>query len=177
MRNSQANWLDCYREIWLVDFEFRQPDGGLPEPHCMVALEFHTGRTSRKQSRPENRWEYQQRDQCSLCCRSHNHGSKGGGVNDLIERMGEGYGFIVERDRLSGKPRFRVRFHRLFSCMSDDFSQWLSDIAAGDDEAVRKLWDTYFKRMVALLPATPDALDIKPQNRYRSASFCGQFPL
>ena len=45
--SNRVNWLGCYREIWLVDFEFRQPDGGLPEPHCMVALEFHTGRIIR----------------------------------------------------------------------------------------------------------------------------------
>ena len=44
---SRANWLGFYREIWLVDFEFRQSDGGLPEPICMVAIEFRTGNTIR----------------------------------------------------------------------------------------------------------------------------------
>ncbi len=40
--------LHHYREIWLTDFEYSQPDGeriGLP--HCMVAREFRTGRTLR----------------------------------------------------------------------------------------------------------------------------------
>ena len=40
-------WLKYYREIWLVDFEFRQPDGGLPEVHCMVARELRSGRIIR----------------------------------------------------------------------------------------------------------------------------------
>ena len=39
--------LRHFREVWLVDFEFRQPDGERPEPHCMVAREFRTGRTLR----------------------------------------------------------------------------------------------------------------------------------
>ena len=39
--------LDAYREVWFVDFEFRQPDGERPEPHCLVAREFRTGRTLR----------------------------------------------------------------------------------------------------------------------------------
>jgi hypothetical protein len=39
--------LHYYRDIWLVDFEFRQPDGDQPEPHCMVAREIRTGRTLR----------------------------------------------------------------------------------------------------------------------------------
>ena len=29
--------LDCFHEIWLVDFEFQQPTGGRPSPLCMVA--------------------------------------------------------------------------------------------------------------------------------------------
>jgi hypothetical protein len=44
MTNCQADWLGSYREIWLADFEFRQPEGGLPEPHCMVAMEYITER-------------------------------------------------------------------------------------------------------------------------------------
>ena len=36
-----------FRYIWLVDFEFYQPDGDRPTPICMVAQEFHTGRTLR----------------------------------------------------------------------------------------------------------------------------------
>ena len=33
------NTLSDYREIWLADFEFRPPDGELPEPLCLVAQE------------------------------------------------------------------------------------------------------------------------------------------
>lgn len=36
-----------FAEVWLVDFEFHQPDGELPTPICMVAREFHGGRTLR----------------------------------------------------------------------------------------------------------------------------------
>jgi len=43
--NSAA--LKPFAEIWLADFEFRQPDGGRPEPHCMVAREYWSGRTIR----------------------------------------------------------------------------------------------------------------------------------
>lgn len=39
--------LAAYREIWLVDFEFHQPDGEQPQPLCMVAREHRTGRTLR----------------------------------------------------------------------------------------------------------------------------------
>ena len=39
--------LGYYRKIWLVDFEFHQPPGEQPEPICMVAREFRTGRTIR----------------------------------------------------------------------------------------------------------------------------------
>lgn len=39
--------LHHFREVWLVDFEFRQHDGNRPEPVCMVAREFRTGRTLR----------------------------------------------------------------------------------------------------------------------------------
>ena len=40
--------LTNFREIWLVDFEFRQPDGERPTPVCMVARELRTGRTLRE---------------------------------------------------------------------------------------------------------------------------------
>jgi len=39
--------LGHYREIWLIDFEFRAPDGERPEPACMVAREYRSGRTLR----------------------------------------------------------------------------------------------------------------------------------
>lgn len=39
--------LDSFREIWLCDFEFRQPDGERPQPVCMVAREWRAGRTLR----------------------------------------------------------------------------------------------------------------------------------
>ncbi len=39
--------MDAFREIWLVDFEFRSPPGERPTPLCMVAREHHTGRTLR----------------------------------------------------------------------------------------------------------------------------------
>jgi hypothetical protein len=42
-----SDHLTHYREVWLVDFEFRQIDGNRPEPVCMVAREFRTGRTQR----------------------------------------------------------------------------------------------------------------------------------
>ncbi len=31
-----------FKEVWFVDFEFRAPEGGNPEPRCMVAYELHT---------------------------------------------------------------------------------------------------------------------------------------
>ena len=40
--------FDAYREIWLVDFEFRQPEGERPEPICMVARELRTGALVRR---------------------------------------------------------------------------------------------------------------------------------
>lgn len=40
--------LDCYREVWLVDFEFCQPEGERPQPICMVAREYRTGTTIRR---------------------------------------------------------------------------------------------------------------------------------
>lgn len=39
--------LDGYKEIWCVDFEFHQVDGGLPEPICMVAVEIRSQRVLR----------------------------------------------------------------------------------------------------------------------------------
>lgn len=39
--------LDNFEEIWLVDFEFRAPEGERPEPVCMVAMEYRTMRTVR----------------------------------------------------------------------------------------------------------------------------------
>ena len=39
--------LRHYREVWLVDFEFRSPNGERPEPVCMVAREWRAGRTIR----------------------------------------------------------------------------------------------------------------------------------
>jgi hypothetical protein len=33
--------------VWLADFEYRQPDGETPSPHCMVAKEVFTGETLR----------------------------------------------------------------------------------------------------------------------------------
>lgn len=40
--------LRHYREVWLCDFEFRAADGERPEPVCMVAREWRTGRTIRE---------------------------------------------------------------------------------------------------------------------------------
>lgn len=39
--------LEQFREVWLVDFEFSQPDGEQPTPVCMVAREFKSGRLVR----------------------------------------------------------------------------------------------------------------------------------
>jgi len=39
--------LRHFPEVWLVDFEFRAPDGNRPDPVCMVAREYRTGRTVR----------------------------------------------------------------------------------------------------------------------------------
>ena len=39
--------LEHYREVWLADFEFCQPPGERPEPICMVAREYRTGRILR----------------------------------------------------------------------------------------------------------------------------------
>ena len=40
--------LESFSEIWLVDFEFFVGEGGLPEPLCMVASEYQSGRVIRK---------------------------------------------------------------------------------------------------------------------------------
>lgn len=42
-----TNWLDGFDAVWSVDFEFSQPPGERPEPVCLVAREFHTGRLLR----------------------------------------------------------------------------------------------------------------------------------
>jgi hypothetical protein len=39
--------LDDFEEMWLVDFEFRQPPGERPDPLCMVAREWRSGRLIR----------------------------------------------------------------------------------------------------------------------------------
>ncbi len=39
--------FDQYREIWLIDFEFFCPPGARPEPLCLVAREFHSGKLIR----------------------------------------------------------------------------------------------------------------------------------
>ena len=39
------NLLNRFDQVWLVDFEFHQPDGSRPEPICMVAKEYFSGRT------------------------------------------------------------------------------------------------------------------------------------
>jgi DNA polymerase I len=57
-----VSWLDAYREVWLVDFEFGPAGRGAypevvtdpedwgenPDPRCFVALEFHSGRLIRQ---------------------------------------------------------------------------------------------------------------------------------
>jgi DNA polymerase I len=42
-----TDWLAFFKEIWLVDFEFSQPEGEKPVPVCMVAREFRSGRVLR----------------------------------------------------------------------------------------------------------------------------------
>jgi hypothetical protein len=32
-----------FEAVWVVDFEYHQPDGGLPDPLCVVAKELRTG--------------------------------------------------------------------------------------------------------------------------------------
>ncbi len=36
--------LDAFKEVWIVDFEFRAAPGELPEPVCLVAIEVHSGK-------------------------------------------------------------------------------------------------------------------------------------
>src|SRR5271166_6941566 len=40
--------LDCFREIWAVDFEFNEPYGEQPKPVCLVARELRSGRQIRQ---------------------------------------------------------------------------------------------------------------------------------
>ena len=42
--------LSQFEEIWIVDFEYRCPNGGLPSVHCMVAREIKTDRLIRVSS-------------------------------------------------------------------------------------------------------------------------------
>ncbi|MBL7186844.1 MAG: DNA polymerase I [Phycisphaerae bacterium] len=39
--------INSFNEVWLVDFEFSQPDGERPEPVCMVGREWRSGRVIR----------------------------------------------------------------------------------------------------------------------------------
>jgi hypothetical protein len=39
--------MDQFTDVWVLDFEFRCPDGDLPEPRCMVARSFRSGKTLR----------------------------------------------------------------------------------------------------------------------------------
>lgn len=39
--------IDVFREIWVVDFEFRAASGERPDPICLVAQEVNTGREIR----------------------------------------------------------------------------------------------------------------------------------
>ena len=36
-----------FREVWVIDTEFRAPPGERPDPVCMVGREYHSGRTFR----------------------------------------------------------------------------------------------------------------------------------
>ena len=42
-----ADRLSTFSQVWLVDFEFHQPDGECPMPLCMVTREWRTGHTLR----------------------------------------------------------------------------------------------------------------------------------
>ena len=44
-----ASAIADFAEIWLVDFEFHQPDGEIPKVICMVAREWYSGRLLRIQ--------------------------------------------------------------------------------------------------------------------------------
>jgi hypothetical protein len=35
--------LSRFSQVWLLDFEYSQPAGERPEPHCMVGLELSSG--------------------------------------------------------------------------------------------------------------------------------------
>ena len=39
--------LTAFQRVWLVDFEYRQPDGAWPKPLCMVATDWRSGQTVR----------------------------------------------------------------------------------------------------------------------------------
>ena len=39
--------LSAFARVWLMDFEFRQPDGARPTPICMVAKDWRTGESVR----------------------------------------------------------------------------------------------------------------------------------
>jgi hypothetical protein len=39
--------LEGFANVWVADFEFRCPDGGLQEPRCLVARNWHSGETVR----------------------------------------------------------------------------------------------------------------------------------
>ena len=39
--------IEHFRQIWSVDFEYRQEAGGLPSPACLVAREMRSGRVIR----------------------------------------------------------------------------------------------------------------------------------
>ena len=41
------DWLSSFRHVWLLDFEFQQPDGERPVPVCMVARDFKSGQLVR----------------------------------------------------------------------------------------------------------------------------------
>jgi len=45
--NDWPQGLDGFSEIWVADFEFRHPDGGLPEPRCLVARNWRSGEVVR----------------------------------------------------------------------------------------------------------------------------------
>ena len=49
-----------YCEVWLVDFEFGSVEGGLPEPRCMVALEYKSQKVLRRwlEGRPPERPQF-----------------------------------------------------------------------------------------------------------------------
>ena len=39
--------LDCFREIWAIDFEFGGGDGERPDLRCLVAREYRSGKLIR----------------------------------------------------------------------------------------------------------------------------------